>query len=177
MSDIWKSEAVGWSTCNRYSELDGEVSNLDDMFRNILYNIWPITWATCSLFVTVWILHVSFPLMLKLTFNWYNGMFLEGNLLGLHVLFKMLFPLWKVISVQIWVYSYPGLRVAYIDEAEERDGEKVQKVFYSVLVKALDNHDQVINFVKLQSRNFVVLMYFFVLWRKYTASNCQDQRN
>ncbi|KAF0922010.1 hypothetical protein E2562_021598 [Oryza meyeriana var. granulata] len=37
---------------------------------------------------------------------------------------------------------YPGLRVAYIDEVEERDGDKVQKVFYSVLVKALDNHDQ-----------------------------------
>jgi hypothetical protein len=33
--------------------------------------------------------------------------------------------------------------VAYIDEVEERDGDKVQKVFYSVLVKALDNHDQV----------------------------------
>ncbi|KAM0918457.1 hypothetical protein ACQ4PT_008980 [Festuca glaucescens] len=38
--------------------------------------------------------------------------------------------------------NYPGLRVAYIDELEERDGDKVQKVFYSVLVKALDNHDQ-----------------------------------
>lgn len=33
--------------------------------------------------------------------------------------------------------------MAYIDEVEERDGDKVQKVFYSVLVKALDNHDQV----------------------------------
>jgi len=43
----------------------------------------------------------------------------------------------------IWNYSYPSLRVAYIDEVEERDGDKVQKVFYSVLVKALDNHDQV----------------------------------
>uniref|UniRef100_A0A0E0JZI5 Glycosyl transferase 48 domain-containing protein n=1 Tax=Oryza punctata TaxID=4537 RepID=A0A0E0JZI5_ORYPU len=38
--------------------------------------------------------------------------------------------------------NYPGLRVAYIDEVEERDGDKVKKVFYSVLVKALDNHDQ-----------------------------------
>uniref|UniRef100_M8B5E0 1,3-beta-glucan synthase n=1 Tax=Aegilops tauschii TaxID=37682 RepID=M8B5E0_AEGTA len=44
---------------------------------------------------------------------------------------------------------YPGLRVAYIDEVEERDGEKVQKVFYSVLVKALDNHDQEIYRIKL----------------------------
>ncbi|KAM0918456.1 hypothetical protein ACQ4PT_008980 [Festuca glaucescens] len=45
--------------------------------------------------------------------------------------------------------NYPGLRVAYIDELEERDGDKVQKVFYSVLVKALDNHDQEIYRIKL----------------------------
>ncbi|XP_012700877.1 callose synthase 5 [Setaria italica] len=45
--------------------------------------------------------------------------------------------------------NYPGLRVAYIDEVEERDGDKVQKVFYSVLVKALDNHDQEIYRIKL----------------------------
>ncbi|THU66917.1 hypothetical protein C4D60_Mb05t19230 [Musa balbisiana] len=38
--------------------------------------------------------------------------------------------------------SYPSLRVAYIDEAEETDGDKVQKVYYSVLVKAVDNRDQ-----------------------------------
>lgn len=41
--------------------------------------------------------------------------------------------------------------MAYIDEVEERDGEKVQKVFYSVLVKALDNHDQVIIFPEASS--------------------------
>uniref|UniRef100_A0A0D9WML4 1,3-beta-glucan synthase n=1 Tax=Leersia perrieri TaxID=77586 RepID=A0A0D9WML4_9ORYZ len=45
--------------------------------------------------------------------------------------------------------NYPGLRVAYIDEVEERDGDKVHKVFYSVLVKALDNHDQEIYRIKL----------------------------
>ena len=39
--------------------------------------------------------------------------------------------------------SNPSLRVAYIDEVEEREGGKVQKVYYSVLVKAVDNHDQV----------------------------------
>lgn len=33
--------------------------------------------------------------------------------------------------------------MSYIDEVEEKVGEKTQKVFYSVLVKALDNHDQV----------------------------------
>lgn len=40
-------------------------------------------------------------------------------------------------------HSNPSLRVAYIDEVEERDGDKVQKVYYSVLVKAVDNLDQV----------------------------------
>lgn len=40
--------------------------------------------------------------------------------------------------------SNPSLRVAYIDEVEEREGGKVQKVYYSVLVKAVDNLDQVI---------------------------------
>ncbi|KAF5958944.1 hypothetical protein HYC85_000153 [Camellia sinensis] len=43
----------------------------------------------------------------------------------------------------------PSLRVAYIDEVEEREGGKVQKVYYSVLVKALDNLDQEIFRIKL----------------------------
>ncbi|CAL9196161.1 unnamed protein product [Musa hybrid cultivar] len=45
--------------------------------------------------------------------------------------------------------NYPSLRVAYIDEVEERDGDKVQKVYYSVLVKAVDNRDQEIYRIKL----------------------------
>ncbi|XP_042433092.1 callose synthase 5-like [Zingiber officinale] len=45
--------------------------------------------------------------------------------------------------------NYPSLRVAYIDEIEERDGDKVHKVYYSVLVKAVDNHDQEIYRIKL----------------------------
>jgi len=49
--------------------------------------------------------------------------------------------------------NYPGLRVAYIDEVEERDGDKVQKVFYSVLVKALDNHDQ----VSIPTKSFFII--------------------
>ncbi|KAK9102524.1 hypothetical protein Sjap_019778 [Stephania japonica] len=36
----------------------------------------------------------------------------------------------------------PSLRVAYIDEVEEREDGNVQKVYYSVLVKAVDNLDQ-----------------------------------
>ncbi|KAG2399383.1 Callose synthase [Vigna angularis] len=36
----------------------------------------------------------------------------------------------------------PSLRVAYIDEVEEREGGRVQKVYYSVLIKAVDNLDQ-----------------------------------
>jgi len=41
------------------------------------------------------------------------------------------------------IYSHPSLRVAYIDEVEEREGGKVQKVYYSVLIKAVDKRDQV----------------------------------
>ncbi|XP_062148060.1 callose synthase 5 isoform X3 [Alnus glutinosa] len=43
----------------------------------------------------------------------------------------------------------PSLRVAYIDEVEERESGKVQKVYYSVLVKAVDNLDQEIYRIKL----------------------------
>ncbi|XP_011649402.2 callose synthase 5 [Cucumis sativus] len=43
----------------------------------------------------------------------------------------------------------PSLRVAYIDEVEEREGGKAQKVYYSVLVKAVDNLDQEIYRIKL----------------------------
>ncbi|XP_071706076.1 callose synthase 5-like isoform X3 [Rutidosis leptorrhynchoides] len=42
----------------------------------------------------------------------------------------------------------PSLRVAYIDEVEERIGEKSQKV-YSVLIKAVDNLDQEIYRIRL----------------------------
>ncbi|CAN4114506.1 unnamed protein product [Withania somnifera] len=43
----------------------------------------------------------------------------------------------------------PSLRVAYIDEVEEREGEKIQKAYYSVLVKAVDNLDQLPGAAKL----------------------------
>ncbi|WCJ39410.1 callose synthase 5 [Euphorbia peplus] len=43
----------------------------------------------------------------------------------------------------------PSLRVAYIDEMEEGEAGKVQKVYYSVLIKALDNLDQEIYRIKL----------------------------
>ncbi|KAI4345089.1 hypothetical protein L6164_012253 [Bauhinia variegata] len=43
----------------------------------------------------------------------------------------------------------PSLRVAYIDEVEEREGGRVQKVYYSVLIKAVDNLDQEIYRIKL----------------------------
>ncbi|GJY68520.1 callose synthase 5 [Tanacetum coccineum] len=42
-----------------------------------------------------------------------------------------------------------ALRVAYIDEVEEREGGKSQKVYYSVLIKAADNLDQEIYRIKL----------------------------
>ncbi|KAE8693187.1 Callose synthase 3 [Hibiscus syriacus] len=43
----------------------------------------------------------------------------------------------------------PSLRVAYIDEVEEREGGRPQKVYYSVLVKGVDNLDQEIYRIKL----------------------------
>ncbi|KAF8404369.1 hypothetical protein HHK36_009252 [Tetracentron sinense] len=43
----------------------------------------------------------------------------------------------------------PSLRVAYIDEVEQSEGGSVQKVYYSVLVKAVDNLDQEIYRIKL----------------------------
>lgn len=43
----------------------------------------------------------------------------------------------------LYLCSNPSLRVAYIDEVEEREGGKNQKVYYSVLVKAVENLDQV----------------------------------
>ncbi|PON36082.1 Glycosyl transferase [Parasponia andersonii] len=43
----------------------------------------------------------------------------------------------------------PSLRVAYIDEVEENEGGKVHKVYYSVLVKAVDILDQEIYRIKL----------------------------
>ncbi|KAH9311871.1 hypothetical protein KI387_026906 [Taxus chinensis] len=45
--------------------------------------------------------------------------------------------------------TYPSLRVAYIDETEEREKDKTQKVYYSVLVKAFNNLDQQIYRIKL----------------------------
>jgi callose synthase len=43
----------------------------------------------------------------------------------------------------------PSLRVAYIDEVEERPKDKTQKVYYSVLVKAVNNLDQEIYRIRL----------------------------
>ncbi|KAK1397101.1 hypothetical protein POM88_006964 [Heracleum sosnowskyi] len=45
--------------------------------------------------------------------------------------------------------SNPSLRVAYIDEVEEKEGENIQKVYYSVLIKAVENLDQEIYRIKL----------------------------
>eukprot|EP01018_Ginkgo_biloba_P029298 Gb_06219 [translate_table: standard] len=45
--------------------------------------------------------------------------------------------------------THPSLRVAYIDEVEEREKDKTQKVYYSVLVKAVNQLDQEIYRIKL----------------------------
>ncbi|XP_024527354.1 callose synthase 5 isoform X1 [Selaginella moellendorffii] len=39
--------------------------------------------------------------------------------------------------------KHPSLRVAYIDEVEQREKDKIKKVYYSVLVKAVNKLDQV----------------------------------
>ncbi|KAI3848691.1 hypothetical protein MKX03_025065, partial [Papaver bracteatum] len=43
----------------------------------------------------------------------------------------------------------PSLRVAYIDEVEVSEGGTIQKVYYSVLVRALHNYDQEIYRIRL----------------------------
>lgn len=43
-------------------------------------------------------------------------------------------------------YRYPSLRVAYIDEREEKVEGKSEKVYYSVLVKGGDKLDEVWSF-------------------------------
>lgn len=59
-------------------------------------------------------------------------------------------------------YSNPCLRVAYIDEVEERESGKVKKVYYSVLVKAVDNLDQVSISLSFLSFFFSFSFFFFV---------------
>ncbi|KAJ7552358.1 hypothetical protein O6H91_06G052300 [Diphasiastrum complanatum] len=46
----------------------------------------------------------------------------------------------------------PSLRVAYIDEKEEKEKDKMRKVYYSVLVKAVNNFDQEIYRIKLPGK-------------------------
>lgn len=45
--------------------------------------------------------------------------------------------------------SNPSLRVAYIDECEDEEKDKDQKVYYSVLVKAANGLDEEIYRIKL----------------------------
>ncbi|CAL9052134.1 unnamed protein product [Musa banksii] len=48
--------------------------------------------------------------------------------------------------------KFPSLRVAYIDEIEEIVGGKPQKIYYSVLVKGTDKHDEEIYRIKLPGK-------------------------
>lgn len=41
------------------------------------------------------------------------------------------------------ISRYPSLRVAYIEDREETENEKSQKVYYSVLVKGGESLDEV----------------------------------
>ncbi|CAN8244009.1 unnamed protein product [Cochlearia groenlandica] len=55
----------------------------------------------------------------------------------------------KATDILNLMVDNPALRVAYIDEAEEQEGGKMQKVFYSVLIKAVENLEQEIYRIKL----------------------------
>ncbi|KAJ7537160.1 hypothetical protein O6H91_12G100700 [Diphasiastrum complanatum] len=56
----------------------------------------------------------------------------------------------RASDIKYLMRSYPSLRVAYIDECEERDERSsLQKAYYSVLVKAADNENQEIYRIKL----------------------------
>lgn len=68
--------------------------------------------------------------------------------------FDVAFIVFKNMILDPSLYSNPTLRVAYIDEVEEREGGKVQKVYYSVLAKGVDNLDQVITLQTEQNHCF-----------------------
>jgi callose synthase len=50
------------------------------------------------------------------------------------------------MSYPLHVYRYPSLRVAYIDEKEMREKDKIHKEYYSVLIKAVNGLDEVVFF-------------------------------
>jgi hypothetical protein len=50
------------------------------------------------------------------------------------------------MSYPLHVYRYPSLRVAYIDEKEVREKDKIHKEYYSVLIKAVNGLDEVVFF-------------------------------
>lgn len=47
------------------------------------------------------------------------------------------------MTVELLSWRYPSLRVAYVEEKEEIVENKPHKVYYSVLVKAVNGFDQV----------------------------------
>ncbi|KAJ7537052.1 hypothetical protein O6H91_12G095000 [Diphasiastrum complanatum] len=56
----------------------------------------------------------------------------------------------RATDIKYLMQSYPSLRVAYIDEVEERDeAGKLKKAYYSVLVKVVDKESQEIYRIKL----------------------------
>lgn len=72
-------------------------------------------------------------------------MFSELNFIRIMYILLLVSQVHLIEESNFWffIYSNPSLRVAYIDEVEEREGGNVQKVYYSVLIKAVDNIDQV----------------------------------
>lgn len=77
---------------------------------------------------------------LQIFWIWWLSMFDIHEFLFLSLLTGLI-----LLALPMLLRSNPSLRVAYIDEVEEREGGKSQKVYYSVLIKAVDNLDQVVS--------------------------------
>ena len=54
--------------------------------------------------------------------------------------------------------------MAYIDEVEEREGGKAQKVYYSVLIKAVENLDQVNAYSTLKEAVYLLIFTFEIIF-------------
>ena len=48
------------------------------------------------------------------------------------------------------MYRYPSLRVAYVDEKEVREKDKIHKEYYSVLIKAVNGLDEVYGLITMK---------------------------
>lgn len=79
-----------------------------------------------------------------------------------------------MIWLAIISWRYPSLRVAYIEEKEEIGAQNLPKLYSSILVKAVNNFEEVVYtvhlmpvnlcFSKLYNMNFNLIPEFIILW-------------